>query len=750
MFRKIYTSLLLILVLSFSANSQVGGGGSIKGKLKNAQTGEPMPYANVSVYKGGSLVMGDQTDENGQYEVKPLDAGTYKVVVDYVGFQKKVIKGVKVKSDKIRFLNIKIREETKEIEGVKVVAPDEPMIERDGGRSGDVTNQEDLEKLPSRGVGGVTQQAAGVYSPERGGGYSFRGGRTNANVTYLDGIKLRGNPNLPEKAIGQIEVITGGLPAKYGDATGGVTNISTRGPAQEPFGSVEIVTSGFKIGDDVVGLDDYGYSLFEGAYSGPLYTKKDSAGNKVGDPILGFLITGNVTHNEDPTPSAVGWWRIKDDVRKNLKEDPLRPSRSGRGAFYNSDFLRKEDFKKIDTRPNSPSTLVTFAGNIVANTGPNSNFRVGGSFEYDRDERVGFGSIPMNYNNSSLTKSTDWRVYGKFSQNFATGSKNDTSTSVIENAFYSVQVDYARNTSETKDKRHGDELFKYGHIGKFTELKETSYQFKEVNGHTIREQTTVPNDTAIRFEPSKTNEEMASVTKEFFEMAEGNPEWKRSLNQVQTFNGLINGQTPKSIYGVWSNIGSPTNTFAKSEQNQFRMQASGNADIGDHALTIGFVYEQRRDRAFNVNPLPTNNSPGLWRRARILANQHINELNTEEGDTTNFGSYIQVDHERAFSKEDQSAFARNIRKKLGMDPNGNEYVQVDELDPSIFSLDMFSPDELLNDGNSVVGYYGYDHSGDKIDNASLNDFFSEKDENGEFKREIPPFEPIYVAGYIQD
>ena len=37
--------------------------------------------------------------------------------------------------------------------------------------------------------------------------------------------------NLPKSAIEEVQVITGGLPASYGDATGGIVSITTRGPS---------------------------------------------------------------------------------------------------------------------------------------------------------------------------------------------------------------------------------------------------------------------------------------------------------------------------------------------------------------------------------------------------------------------------------------------------------------------------------------------------------------------------------------
>ena len=45
----------------------------------------------------------------------------------------------------------------------------------------------------------------------------------------LDGVKIRENvPNVPSSGISSMSVYTGGLPAKYGDTTGGVVVIETK------------------------------------------------------------------------------------------------------------------------------------------------------------------------------------------------------------------------------------------------------------------------------------------------------------------------------------------------------------------------------------------------------------------------------------------------------------------------------------------------------------------------------------------
>ena len=48
-------------------------------------------------------------------------------------------------------------------------------------------------------------------------------------------------------------------------------------------------------------------------------------------------------------------------------------------------------------------------------------------------------------------------------------------------------------------------------------------------------------------------------------------------------------------------------------------------------------------------------------------------------------------------------------------------------------------------------YNGYDYKGDKqTGDVSFDDFWTAKDANGNYTRPIGAFEPIYMAGYIQD
>ena len=47
----------------------------------------------------------------------------------------------------------------------------------------------------------------------------------------------------------------------------------------------------------------------------------------------------------------------------------------------------------------------------------------------------------------------------------------------LRNVFYQVMVDFTQNTGRTEDDPHGDDLMKYGHLGRFNVYQQNSYQY---------------------------------------------------------------------------------------------------------------------------------------------------------------------------------------------------------------------------------------------------------------------------------
>lgn len=776
MFSKVKLLVVSVLFLSAYSFSQ-SGLGTVKGTVKDEVSGEPLPISKVLIMQNGSIKGAANTDYDGKFQINGVLPGVYDVEVrNQDGYQPGVTTGVNVSPDKITFLDNLVLSKPKsvlDLGEIKVTAYKIPLIDKDGGASGATIGREDIARLPVRSAAGVAQTVGGVNTNEGSGAISVRGSREDGTYFYIDGIKVRGSANLPKSALEEVSVITGGVPASYGDVTGGIISVTTRGPSSIFFGSMEVVSSGVYVnGADVdgydgkvYGLDKFGYNLVEGMLSGPLLMQRDSTGKKT-KPKLGFLFSANFTDQLDSRPLAGGSYRIKKEARDNLIANPLRPNSTGFGTFHNALFLRQDDFEKVDWRMNARNSVFSAQGKIDVNTGPSMNVQFGGSLNYSNGTNYSYAGSLLNFQNFGVSKNLDYRVYGKFSQRF--NNEREGSSSKIRSAMYNIMVDYSKSKGDSYDPKHMYNIFNYGHVGRFTTTRSPSYAFNPNTQTYIHDGF---RDERVDFDPSTTNAALAAITTQYYdiysESAVGNYE---NLFQIQQGNALRNGDSPQSVYGIWSNIGSPFNSFGKYENDQFRVTGAGSLNIGDHNISLGFEFEQRIDRGWGAGTTTgggTNGPIGIWTIARQLANFHIEELNLNSGVVTDSGSFKAITYDRLNSgnaytsgtgeyggqefNDNQSFFDFNLRRKLGLNVAGDDYVDIDQYDPNLYSFDMFSPDELLNSGNSFVSYYGYDHTGKKVNGATdINKYFNEFDENGNYRRFVGSFQPVYIAGYIMD
>src|SRR3989338_4480093 len=771
MLRKLNLLLASILLTVFYGYSQ-SGLGTIRGTIVDKESKEALYGCIVAIKQNGTVKGNATTDFDGKFQINSITPGSYDVEISNPGegYQPSITTGVVVSSDRITFLDdltLGKPESIKDMEEVVVIAYRVPLIERDGGPSGGRVTREDIARLPVRSAAGVASTIGGVNTNEGSGEISVRGSRSDGTYFYIDGIKVRGSSNLPKSAIEEGTVITGGIPANYGDATGGIISVTTRGPSAKYFGSLEAVTSGFYFkGSDpdgydgkVIGLDKFGYNLVEGLISGPLWMQKDSTGKKT-KPRLGFFLSANFTDEVDNRPLNGGSYRVKKDVRDALLANPLSPTSTGTGTFHNTSFLRKDDFEKVDWRMNARNTTLSSSAKIDVNTGPSVNLTFGGSLNYNYGNAYSYSNSLLNFTNFGKTNTLDWRVYGRFTQRFS--NREEGSSSKIKSAFYSIMVDFSKSKTNAFDPKHEFNLFNYGHVGKFVTTRRPSYEF---DSKTLQYVHNGFRDVLVDFTPSETNSALAAITAQYYDIYAGDPvDNYENLLQIQQGNALRNGDVPNSFYGIWSNIGTPYNYFQKTENDQFRVTGSGSVNIGDHSISLGFEYEQRWDRGWTAG----NSGPiGIWEIARQYTNFHISELDTTQFTVADSGSFQKITYERLNSGyaytsgsgeyggvkngDNQTFFDYNLRNKLGLNPAGNDFIDIDQYDPNLYNFDMFAPDELFNGGNNFVEYWGYDHTGKKVrGNTDIDKYFNEYDENGNYKRFIGAFQPVYISGYAMD
>ncbi|MEI6764531.1 MAG: carboxypeptidase regulatory-like domain-containing protein [Bacteroidota bacterium] len=733
MLRRLLFLTTVLLTANLMAFAQSG---TLKGKITDKVTKEPIPFANIIIEQGGKQSGGTTTDFDGNFTIKPIPPGKYDIKATFVGYKPIMITNLVIVANQITFQDIIMESTAINIETFEVVDYKVPLIDKDQTSTGGTMTSEEISKMPGRSAESVAATVGGVFSSDGEMG-SIRGARTSGTVTYIDGVKVYGSSSVPKAAIEQVTVITGGTPAQYGDATGGVLSISTKGASREFGLGFEGATSQF--------LDKFGYNLLSFNMQGPLIKGKESAS---GTALLGYFIAADYTYEKDQRPSQIGNWKAKDDVIAEIEKTPLRPTGlSSGGTYQSSSFLKKNDMEKIDAKVNAAGNALSVSGKIDVRTSLTTNLTFGGTYNKDWGNNYSYYNSLLNWNKFSASNNTSWRVYGRFTQRFPVASE---SKSLIKNVYYSLQADYSKSTYVTQDAEFKDELFKYGYVGKFTTHKVRSYGWgtDDVTGMTGYLHNSF-RDTLYEFERSEINPILSNYTENYYKLFANQPtNHYRNSDEVQLGGGLLNGDTPNEVYGLWADVGTPYNGYSHSSFTQVGFNANGSADIGNHAIQFGILYEQRTDSYYSYAPV------GLWTLMRQLTNKHIEQLDKSNPHPVYdaYGVYQDtINYDRIYSADEQSFFDYNLRKKLDLAVDGTDWIDVNSYDPSMFSIDMFSADELLNNGKNYVGYQGYDYTGKKLSSKpSFDDFFTAKNENGKYTRPIAANEPIYMAGYIQD
>lgn len=769
MLRKI---LYVVLGLSF-ASSLLAQSGSIKGKVTDAKNGEPVPFANVVVQRNGNQITGTITDENGQYTLKPVPAGRFTVIASSVGYQKKQINGVLVNVDKIRFLDIKMGSMSVQLDEVEVVEYKVPLINKDNTQTGGTVTSEDIEKMSGRSAESVAATVGGVYQ-EGGEITSVRGARQEATTYYIDGVKVRGSNNVPKSSIEEVSVVTGGLAAKYGDATGGVISVTTKGPSRQFFGSAELMTS----------VDGYFDNLAALSLSGPLIITKttdpDNPDRVKKNTVAGYFLSAEVKYTLDSRPFATDVWKVKDDVINDLKQNPIVPNPYTPTTVLAADFVHKDDFETIHAKENADTWGGNFSGKIDIKPFEGANITVGGNLNYSKENTFVRRFQFMNSDQNPVTEEFTWRTFLRWTHRFKdTEISEEQSADLFKNVYYTAQIDWTQDIGSREHSIYGDDLFKYGHYGEYQIRSVNSYQvgYDSISGYSgkIHDGFIETLDTVIS---NPDNEAAGRYNEIYYENYDpdaidipGYPTindlvFGGGMRNGDDFRGInlpnLTGLSPLALPGeVWDQ-------FYEYDDRQLRGTFSLAMDVGDHEISAGGEVEMRFDRQYAVNPI------GLWNLGRLYMNDHIKQLdfsNPQPGVVMNgqdtvydpYGNPVfndTVDYPRQVAAENQYLFDYNFRKDHNVD--SRTWVNIDGYDPEDMDIAYFSADELFNNGNSLVQYYGFNHKGEKIGtDVTFNDFFTAYEtvdiqtDNGVvsrkfYNREIPVYQPIYAAGYIQD
>ncbi len=236
--KHIYTLVLSLLVLITAATAQ--NTGKIAGKITDKKSGEELIGVSVQV-EGTSF--GAVTDFEGKYIIQNLTPGTYNLVISYVSYNKKTVKGVVVTSKETTIYNIDLEESTQQLNEVvisaqvrkesvnSVLIQQKNAVAVSSGVSADL-----IRKTPDRTTADVIKRVSGASIQDNKFAI-VRGLGDRYNMAFINGAPLPSSESdrkafsldlIPAAVLDNMMIIKTATPDMPGDFAGGFIQINTK------------------------------------------------------------------------------------------------------------------------------------------------------------------------------------------------------------------------------------------------------------------------------------------------------------------------------------------------------------------------------------------------------------------------------------------------------------------------------------------------------------------------------------------
>jgi outer membrane receptor protein involved in Fe transport len=223
-------SVLIALFFIGAGSTVFAQTGGIKGIITDAETGETLIGVNVLI-SGTSF--GAATGLDGDYEIDDIRAGEYTVRITYIGYETVLLTAIKVEEGEFTELNYKLKSKVLTSGEEIVVIGERPIFDVEKSTTSSTISRKDIEAAPVRKVEDAVSLQSGVIKDPTG--LYIKGGRAYETGYVVDGVSaqdpLAGTGfglDLGANSFSNIEVITGGVGAEYGDVTSGVVSVKTR------------------------------------------------------------------------------------------------------------------------------------------------------------------------------------------------------------------------------------------------------------------------------------------------------------------------------------------------------------------------------------------------------------------------------------------------------------------------------------------------------------------------------------------
>lgn len=408
----IYVSALLFSAMAFGQ----AGTGSVAGIVKD-QSGAVVPAATVTATNTSTqLTRTAKTGSNGGYNFTALPPGTYDVSAQATNFtpaKQRVEVTVGSSSSLDLTLGLQAAATTVEVYGEAGTA-----VNTENQQVSSIVSSQEIDQLPTVTrnpydlvalSGNVQQDTQAGMGDGRGVGYSINGQRSASTDILLDGGE---NVNLftagvgqtvPQDSVQEYRVVTNGMTAQYGRASGGVVDLTTKSGTNSLHGSAYEYNR-------ISALASNTYNNVANGVPKPVFTRNQ----------FGFSIGGPIVKNRLFFFNNTEWLKVRSPAPQiTLVPDPstIASASAATRAFFAQFGKLRPDLRTLGTVSATTSTGSPFLLDRVVYNAPND---AGGGLPQDTVSTV--GRVDFN-----LTQSTT--LFGRYSLHKETDQAGTVNTS---------------------------------------------------------------------------------------------------------------------------------------------------------------------------------------------------------------------------------------------------------------------------------------------------------------------------------
>lgn len=239
-------SLIFLILSAVVTSSTALAGGTLKGKVIDAVSKEPMAGVIIKV---DDTEFGAVSKADGSFKIENIPAGTYTLRATFVGYQP-LVRTVSIEEGQVLALTLQMQESSVETREIEVTAENYRQPKEDVRTSLYKLEPKQVKNLAG-GVEGVLRGLQAIPGVLAANDFSsqlyIRGSGPDQNLMLVDDIevfnpyRLYGTISMfnPE-TVADISLITGGFPAKYGDRLSAVLDVSNRDGIRDRYFTAQI------------------------------------------------------------------------------------------------------------------------------------------------------------------------------------------------------------------------------------------------------------------------------------------------------------------------------------------------------------------------------------------------------------------------------------------------------------------------------------------------------------------------------